>query len=855
MIRARQQSEFVGRREQIVQFQENLGLSIDDPRRQFLFNIHGDAGVGKTYLAKQYMRNAKDKGFVIAYSDETIDDVTSAMHGIAKELSEQGVRFSEFGKRFAAYRQHRHELESNPNTPNEVAVSLTNAAVRIGLHAVGSVPIAGSVLAALDPAAIASQANEARSYLVRKYKEHEVRVLLSPAEELTPFFVIGLNQATVNHPIALFFDTYERTAPLLDRWLRDLYGGRYGDLPARLVSTVSGQLPLNRNAWSDYQSVIADVPLGPFTDAEARYFLASKNITNDATVEVILRLSGRLPMWLATLAAARPSKATDIGDPAGEAVERFFKWEDDPSRRAIALSAALPRALNQDVFAVIAPPDTAREQFRWLCGLPFVSAQLGWWKYHEVVRAAMLRWQRSKSPSEWRINHLNLAKAHDRSTSEAGASAENWDSQNWVDHKAEETYHLLCADPVGNLPLALIRAVKVARSGAARALQWADLFADAGRDADDLAVARWGEHLRSGIEGDDLIDFLTYLINNAQLDRPTLTIAFTVRGKSYVQTSRYGEAVSDFTQVIDFNNDHVPTILERSQTYIKMRRYEEALADLIRVRELDPDNAAAIIARGHLYLALGRQEEALADFSRAIELIPEPVVSEQFLLRGQSYLKLGRREEALADYTCAIERGSSHHISAILPLRAFACMELERYEEAAADFTRAIELDHDSHWTLPRGSAYLELECYEEAAADFTRAIELYPDSLWAVVCRSSAYLKLERYEEARADLTRAIELNPDSVNFFIARGHLYMGLGRQEEALPDFSRAIEFEPSNTDILLARGGAYQRLERYEEAEIDFTRAIELDPNLADVIGMDLARFRDRRQGSESVTDS
>ena len=42
-------------------------------------------------------------------------------------------------------------------------------------------------------------------------------------------------------------------------------------------------------------------------------------------------------MWLATLAEARPSDGADIGDPAGDAVERFLKWEDDPASRRIAI--------------------------------------------------------------------------------------------------------------------------------------------------------------------------------------------------------------------------------------------------------------------------------------------------------------------------------------------------------------------------------------------------------------------------------------------------------------------------------------------------------------------------------------
>jgi hypothetical protein len=59
LIRSRQQSGFIGRREQLIQYQENLALSLDDERRRFLFNIHGNAGVGKTYLTKQLQKIAK----------------------------------------------------------------------------------------------------------------------------------------------------------------------------------------------------------------------------------------------------------------------------------------------------------------------------------------------------------------------------------------------------------------------------------------------------------------------------------------------------------------------------------------------------------------------------------------------------------------------------------------------------------------------------------------------------------------------------------------------------------------------------------------------------------------------------
>jgi len=414
-IRERQQGGFVGRQGQIIQYQENFRFSVDDERRRFLFNIHGDAGVGKTFLSTQLRRFAAGAGALTAYIDETVEDVTSALTAMAEEFSRAGSKLSDFEKRAAEYRQRRHELESDPHAPAGVAAFLTKTAVTIGLAAARDIPFAGSLLAPVDVAALADQANQAREYLARRFSDHrDVRLLLSPADELTPVFVTGLNRATAGRAVALFFDTYERTGLLLDKWLRSLYAGRYGDLPETLIATISGQKPLDPNLWGEYLPVIADVPLEPFSEAEARQFLASKSISDETTVQVILTLSGRLPLWLATLADARLQGSTDIGDPSGNAVERFLKWEDDPRRRKIAMAAALPRVLNQDVLAVITAPDEARELFGWLRGLPFVSQRGESWAYHDVVRVAMLRLQRTEAPAEWRSKQNLLAEANAR---------------------------------------------------------------------------------------------------------------------------------------------------------------------------------------------------------------------------------------------------------------------------------------------------------------------------------------------------------------------------------------------------------------------------------------------------------
>jgi hypothetical protein len=44
LLQHRQQSEFVGREDQIAQFRRNLGYALDDERRRFIFSVYWRLG-------------------------------------------------------------------------------------------------------------------------------------------------------------------------------------------------------------------------------------------------------------------------------------------------------------------------------------------------------------------------------------------------------------------------------------------------------------------------------------------------------------------------------------------------------------------------------------------------------------------------------------------------------------------------------------------------------------------------------------------------------------------------------------------------------------------------------------------
>ncbi|GLW91265.1 ATP-binding protein [Actinokineospora globicatena] len=357
LIRRRRSGGFVGRREQLAEFESNLALPLDDPRRRFLFTLHGSAGVGKTFLMRQFTRIAREAKVLTASVDESVFDVLTAIEAIVADLDQQGARCRDFPKLLADYRTRRHELETDPGTPEEISSALTRTVVRVGLRAASDIPFVGAVAEEVDGDAVAGRVDRLRTFLGRKFRNHDdMRLILSPVEVLTAAFLRDLDAIAASRPVALFFDTYERTGAFLDPWLLDVLAGHHGSLPGTLLLTIAGQSPLDVNRWGEFLPVRADYPLEVFTEEEARQLLADRGVTKPAVVNTILELSGRLPVWVATLASTHPDEADAVGDPSGSAVERFLKWEPDPDRRTAALHGALPRRLDHDVFAAACAP-------------------------------------------------------------------------------------------------------------------------------------------------------------------------------------------------------------------------------------------------------------------------------------------------------------------------------------------------------------------------------------------------------------------------------------------------------------------------------------------------------------------
>ncbi|WP_328300700.1 tetratricopeptide repeat protein [Streptomyces sp. NBC_00435] len=843
LIRRRRSVGFIGRQDEVSAFRDALRQPPEEAA-QFLFHVRGPAGVGKSTLVRHLETIAREAGAVTACVDESVADVVETMEVVSAQFAQQGFALKGFDKLLATYRQRRHEADAGfaaavagaepaaAGAPSPSPSSMI--ASQLGLVGLGMIPGVGAFTGAVDPNQVAAGADRVKALLSTRLRNHgDVELVLSPLDALTPVFLQELAEVARRHPwIVLFFDTYERTGPMLDTWLRDVLGSdRYGELPANVLVTLAGQSRLAARTWEDWHDLVTDWPLEVFTETEARRLLTGKGVTDERVVEVILRLSGRLPVLVSTLAETQPGTVEEIGDPSGTAVERFLKWEPDPARRTAALACAFPQELDEDVYRA-AVEEEAAEQFGWLRSMPFVTDRSGHCRYHEVVRGAMLRLQRRQSPSRWEQLHTRLADAFGQRREhlqEASAPAAGWWSdETWRGHRLEEAYHRLCADPRAALPVVLRDLVDAYDHGITTLRRWTGVLAAAARDADSPELTRWADELRTTLDQPAPgIAALTLLLTRAGFDPEGRALTLSIRGLDHRNAGTYPQALADYGQALVIDPENERAHFGRGRTHQLMGRPNEAIADYSRAVELAPEDIVNVWFRGFAYQSADRYEEAIADFDRSLEI--EGDYEWALTSRGATLRLMGRDEEALADFdrAIAVHPGSTRaHVS-----RGVALKSMERYEEAMADFDRAIALKPDYDWPFAcRGDVYRALGRYEEAVAEFARAVELTPDYPWALAGCGYAYNSLGRSDEAVAAFTRAIELKPDDHWAVAGRGDAYRRLGRPSESLADLTRAIELDPTYAWALAIRGDLYHFLDRYGEAEADFTRAVGLRPD-------------------------
>ncbi len=733
IIRQAEASRFVGREQELSLFQSELGR---EPPQTLIFYIQGQGGVGKTTLLRRYQELARAQGFLVAECDERQREATAVLGHFAAQLELSGIHLQRFEERHRLYYQRLHEIETDPQAPRAPGGLSVRLLLRMALVTGQLLPVVGPAVSYIPREEVEELASEWGRYLLRKLgNREEIELLQEPEPILSQLFFADLNIVAEQQPVLLCFDNLEATRPSLFWWLQRL--PEYGP-SERIRLVLAGREPLE-NEWGALRGVTRVIHLDVFTEEEAQAFLDAYHIHDEARRREILDVSGRLPVLMSWLAAPQETGgAPDPALPAGDIVERFLRWVNDPDLREAALLGALPRALNRDVLACLLHASRGDQAphvervFDWLVSMPFVAERGEGWRYHSVVRRMMLEYLRRRGPAEYRELHACLMTFY-REQRDAlyPPGREYWRATRWQDGTLNVLYHGLLADARRHWDELLelfVLALSQERRFASRLVELAELEEirrELEREQLDLLelMLRGLRAMEEGGWEADLTLF-DHLRRQERLSPRARVATYFYRGRASRFRGNYGEALADLNQAVALDEGNFWSLVERALVSRRLGHYEEALQDLTSALALRPQNARTLASRGQVYAQLGRYEEALADFTRALAI--DEGYGWALVRRARVYRLQGAYTEALHD--------------------------LERAQALEPENARVL-----GEW----GETYRVQGRYEEALERFHQALALWPDYPWALGHRGQVYAALGRYNEAHADLERALALDP----------------------------------------------------------------------------------------------
>lgn len=871
------QEEFVGRESEVERFLGNLSLPLSSSDHRYIFNVYGPKGVGKSTLLRRYRYLAQEelnKRVVSIWINENSRDTLAVLHHIAAPfLAPQFKTASQFYQEQYAVlkaseptRRQSVDLSQPTDLHRKIGEyfsieELQSLCMDLGIEyedlegtsrRLKATALVGYCNRHDCRTQLIARCAELRPHVdwrdvvnvtdmrkeidpsalweahVRRHMEQDedAQLLLHPVETLTPLLLADLRQALVNDTslvsdtssgdeasLLLFVDGYDEKRSFLDGWFCGLLNGRFGAVPANIIIVLAGDEPLSGACWDEYQKIIAYQHLEPFTETEARDFLAVKGIDDAQHLDQILKTvkmpgrNGYLMLDLATAVASGSTAMTQHTRKSRNAVTLFLKTIDEQHYRDVTSRAALPRRFDENILALLLDQDDVSKELAWLVVRPFVKAVgADTWHYHDNMRQDILTYSRDTASAKWTEQHERLSAYYQGVRAKASQhlkEGENrWRNTEWQQVTLEIVYHRLCQSrpsrrrhlsPIfGDFLFALQADEQFAE-------RWAETIEQAGKDCGSKHTQEWGRFLSGGIQAFAAGDYAeTAVMLSKLIERKTLAdrhrvIALRWRGDSYRHLRHDDQAIADYNQAITIDPDYAWAYAGRAETYRWLEQYDKAVADFEKAIELEPEFVWAIAHRGEMYRKLKENEKALADFNKAITL--DPNLAWVIASRGELY------------------------------------RIMEQYTYALADLDQAIELNPNYAWAIAsRGQTYRKLQQFDAALDDFNTAVKLNPDYYWAIAGRAQTQRKLKQYEDAVDDFSRAVDLNPGYAWAVAERGKTYRTMGQYDKALADFNQAIELDPDYNWALAGRGETYRLLGEKEKALEDFDAALQKNPN-------------------------
>jgi tetratricopeptide (TPR) repeat protein len=177
------------------------------------------------------------------------------------------------------------------------------------------------------------------------------------------------------------------------------------------------------------------------------------------------------------------------------------------------------------------------------------------------------------------------------------------------------------------------------------------------------------------VEDEALSRQLEHWLDMEAKRRPRMVVFRLLRGELYIHRGRFGEAETEFRQVLQRDSRNVEALL--NVAYLLAQRGADSVAALVLLREAaeaGASGAGLLDTRGVVRLAQGQTAEAIADLEEAVADVP---TASRYLHLAMAYQKFDRRADALA----ALQKAKSTG----LVLRRLHPTEREAYRQLEAE--------------------------------------------------------------------------------------------------------------------------------------------------------------------------
>lgn len=283
-----------------------------------------------------------------------------------------------------------------------------------------------------------------------------------------------------------------------------------------------------------------------------------------------------------------------------------------------------------------------------------------------------------------------------------------------------------------------------------------------------------------------LLIFAGLLLISCQGEPGVRRDEFYLDAQRYLQEQRYQEAVIQFRNALQLEEDFLPARLALAKAYQELSRHQNALNEFRKVLELDSSHREAKLEVGKYALQSGRQNRE--NYSRAREIAKELLESdstdlEARILLGNAYAGLNDLEQSVDEVKMVLEQDPSN-LDAQLNLGGFQ-LGLHNTQKAEEAFLEALS-SHPESIVAHRaaGRFYTLTQDFKTAEHHFRQAFQLDQEESTNMYSLVRFYLITEKPERAEEVFKEAMGANPDwreprwgLANFYVAQGNVAQGL------------------------------------------------------------------------------